>query len=634
MAGAGAEDDSSARRYARLLVSEIKLYNEAAVRTGREKRDLLNRLAPEIERAQTTLRRARVAVGRRAGDVLSAGTRAHARGRRLGAPRRQRYEHTSRTRDVSRAATICLRPPGALLAAFVSASAPSSGQLVATAHPPLPATASDMWLVPSETPRLARAATLYRAARRCRHRARCGSTTTARCLLRADPPSPAARLPTTPRYYKGLAQLRLDRAADARATFDALQERKPTGYLAIATSLGEAEAAAALGDHADALAIYETADVGQDRGQRADSRAGRRRRHESSAIAARPQRACCGSTTSFRSPTRRSPPPPSSSRCATSPFGRATSSISAGRSSCTGRAAIRMRAPPLPPCRARSAATIASSSISASRSATTSCSGYAGRARRLQPWLDRGVAAGRGTFLPGSARSAVSVATRRFSRRRSALVRDFPVELVVRRGAQQPRAPTTSSRTTTRMAAQAFDRALSRSSPGASAPSGRRGSRDGGPTRTPSTPRNGPRVREGRGRSFPRSDYRPCSCTGRRVRTRKLGAGGDAQSRLRLVVTDYGNSYDGRLAGRHLSRSAQTTLVADAVPAARQVSRRRPADPANAGRHPAASRQRALRRRVERAALRAAKQSGRRRSSTRRLHGRITGRESCAGPSR
>ena len=51
VAGGGGEDNS-ARRYARLLVSEIKLYNEAAVRAGREKRDLLNRLAPEIERAR------------------------------------------------------------------------------------------------------------------------------------------------------------------------------------------------------------------------------------------------------------------------------------------------------------------------------------------------------------------------------------------------------------------------------------------------------------------------------------------------------------------------------------------------------------------------------------------------------
>lgn len=64
---AGNEGDSSARRYARLLVSEIKLYNEAAVRTGREKRDLLNRLGPEIERARRLYEeRVSPAVGARA----------------------------------------------------------------------------------------------------------------------------------------------------------------------------------------------------------------------------------------------------------------------------------------------------------------------------------------------------------------------------------------------------------------------------------------------------------------------------------------------------------------------------------------------------------------------------------------
>jgi hypothetical protein len=47
-----ADDDTSARRYARLLVSEIKLYNEGAVRVGREKRDLLRRLRSEIDRAR------------------------------------------------------------------------------------------------------------------------------------------------------------------------------------------------------------------------------------------------------------------------------------------------------------------------------------------------------------------------------------------------------------------------------------------------------------------------------------------------------------------------------------------------------------------------------------------------------
>ena len=45
-------DEQGARRYARLLVSEIKLYNEGAVRAGREKRDLLARLRSEIDRAR------------------------------------------------------------------------------------------------------------------------------------------------------------------------------------------------------------------------------------------------------------------------------------------------------------------------------------------------------------------------------------------------------------------------------------------------------------------------------------------------------------------------------------------------------------------------------------------------------
>jgi hypothetical protein len=46
------EPGLAARRYARLLISEIKLYNETAVREGREHRDLAHRLAPEINRAR------------------------------------------------------------------------------------------------------------------------------------------------------------------------------------------------------------------------------------------------------------------------------------------------------------------------------------------------------------------------------------------------------------------------------------------------------------------------------------------------------------------------------------------------------------------------------------------------------
>jgi hypothetical protein len=49
---AGEDEEGGARRYARLLVSEIKLYNEAAVRVGRQKGDLLERLRAEIDRAR------------------------------------------------------------------------------------------------------------------------------------------------------------------------------------------------------------------------------------------------------------------------------------------------------------------------------------------------------------------------------------------------------------------------------------------------------------------------------------------------------------------------------------------------------------------------------------------------------
>ena len=46
------DDDMSARRYARLLVSEIKLYHEAEVVAGRRERDLMSRLGGEITRAR------------------------------------------------------------------------------------------------------------------------------------------------------------------------------------------------------------------------------------------------------------------------------------------------------------------------------------------------------------------------------------------------------------------------------------------------------------------------------------------------------------------------------------------------------------------------------------------------------
>jgi hypothetical protein len=47
-----AEDESAAKRAARLLISEIRLYHEPAMHEGRQQKNLLERLGPEIERAK------------------------------------------------------------------------------------------------------------------------------------------------------------------------------------------------------------------------------------------------------------------------------------------------------------------------------------------------------------------------------------------------------------------------------------------------------------------------------------------------------------------------------------------------------------------------------------------------------
>ena len=50
---AAPDEEVAARQYARLLISEIKLYHQDAVEAGRRERDLSVRLAGEIARARS-----------------------------------------------------------------------------------------------------------------------------------------------------------------------------------------------------------------------------------------------------------------------------------------------------------------------------------------------------------------------------------------------------------------------------------------------------------------------------------------------------------------------------------------------------------------------------------------------------
>ena len=150
--------DQSARRYARLLVSEIKLYNEAAVRAGREQRDLLRRLRPEIDRARR-LYEERISAGLGArGAVLPAGTRANPRGRRSRSARQFLMFSSARSRSIFIACCAVglqlpvagIQSPGAAAQAPGADSRPAADtQLAPTTLAALPQEVDDYWLVPS-----------------------------------------------------------------------------------------------------------------------------------------------------------------------------------------------------------------------------------------------------------------------------------------------------------------------------------------------------------------------------------------------------------------------------------------------------------------------------------------------------
>ncbi|PYR57516.1 MAG: hypothetical protein DMF85_13405, partial [Acidobacteria bacterium] len=240
-ADAADADDQGAKRYARLLVSEIKLYNEAAVRVGRQKRDLLQRLRPEIERAR------RLYEERIPADV---GARA--------AYFQQELVQTLADGDPGLLIAFSFQLPASSFQRSASSSeaAPAAAQqqLSPTAHPALPQNLQDYWLVPGARERaaarpysaLTSAATAYAAGN--------FSAALSDASSAARVAGPLAQYAL---YYQGLSQLRLSRAAEAEETFGALLESKPEGHLANAALLAKAEAADVRGDHASAASIYE-----------------------------------------------------------------------------------------------------------------------------------------------------------------------------------------------------------------------------------------------------------------------------------------------------------------------------------------------------------------------------------------
>jgi len=151
-----------------------------------------------------------------------------------------------------------------LAAAFASVLSPAGApadtrervaQLSQTRHAALPPDASDLWLVPSENDRAARASAQYDALAEAATRYQAGGFAAA--LQAASTASlKGTQLRSYATYYQGLAQLRLMQTAEARKTFDALLDSKPPGALALSAALAAGEAADAAGDSAAAMRVY------------------------------------------------------------------------------------------------------------------------------------------------------------------------------------------------------------------------------------------------------------------------------------------------------------------------------------------------------------------------------------------
>jgi soluble lytic murein transglycosylase len=137
----------------------------------------------------------------------------------------------------------------------VAPPAPPS-QLAPTLHPVLPSNPSDLWLVPSENDRASRSVAAFEPLAAGVKRVQDADYAGALLLL-SRPSLANTALGDYAAYYTGLAQLRLGRSADARRTFDAIIDRKAPGYVTIAAGLAAGEAAEAAGDFPAATRIYE-----------------------------------------------------------------------------------------------------------------------------------------------------------------------------------------------------------------------------------------------------------------------------------------------------------------------------------------------------------------------------------------
>jgi soluble lytic murein transglycosylase len=143
-------------------------------------------------------------------------------------------------------AVVVLRPPAGRVDA--------QSALGPTQHPALPASESDLWLVPEAGDRTARTSPAAQTLAAAVKLYDSGEYSAAQASLNRLQP-PAALLDYVD-YYKGVVQLRLKQFPEAKRTLEALAARKPAGAISLNTALALGETAEASGRLEDAIRIY------------------------------------------------------------------------------------------------------------------------------------------------------------------------------------------------------------------------------------------------------------------------------------------------------------------------------------------------------------------------------------------
>jgi len=138
----------------------------------------------------------------------------------------------------------------------VSDAPQQPAELAPTVHPTLPSNPSELWLVPSENDRAARSTATFASLSTGVKRFQEENYSSALTLF-SEPALAKTALADYAAYYKGVAQLRLGQIAEARRTLDTVIERKAPGAVTIAAGLAAGEAAEAAGDYLAAVSIYE-----------------------------------------------------------------------------------------------------------------------------------------------------------------------------------------------------------------------------------------------------------------------------------------------------------------------------------------------------------------------------------------